>query len=187
MHPQIQAIFDDAENRYLKPEELQVIAQYVDSLPERLELYRTLRDREIEIMQWVVDQLQAQVPQAPLEIVERSVKNALLMLRYCGMGMLLDDETIVHNRFLTWVSQSAKVYNTEKIDTYLYQLLNQRLQTVLGAQPMRFLSPTLITIQTALLSAEPTHGMAIGSHALCNDICPHLSSPHLPNPGEEGV
>jgi hypothetical protein len=162
MHLQIQEIFDNAENRYLKPEELTVITQYVDSLPERLELYRSLRDREIEIMQWVVDQLQAEMPQEPPEIIERSVKNALLMLRYCGMGMLLDDETLVQERFLNWVSQGIKVYNTEKIDTCLYQLLNQRLQTVLGAQQMKFLSPLLITAQTALLPTEPTNGLAIG-------------------------
>jgi hypothetical protein len=162
MHPQIQEIFDDAENRYLKPEELKLLAQYVDSLPERIDLYRTLRDRELEIMQWVVDQLQAQFPQEPQETIERSIKTALLMLRYCGMGMLLNDETLVQKRFLSWVSQSVKIYNTEKIDTSLYQLLNQRLQRMLGVQQMKFLSPMLTATQTALLSAEPSNELAIG-------------------------
>jgi hypothetical protein len=162
MHPQIQEIFDDAENRYLKSEELKFITQYVDSLPERLEVYRTLRDREIEIMQWVVDQLQAQMPQEPQEIIERSVKNALLMLRYCSMGMLLNDETFIQERFLNWVSQGIKVYNTEEVDASLYRLLNQQLLKVLGVQQMRFLSPMLKMAQNALLPAEPTNSLAIG-------------------------
>lgn len=163
MHPQIEAIFDDAETRYLKPEELKLITQYVQSLPERLEVYRTLRNQELEVMQWVADQLQAQMPQEAQELLERSIKNALLMLRYCSMGMLLNDEALVKERFLRWVSQSAEVYNTEKIDTALYRFLNQRLAKVLGAQQMSFLSPMLEMAQNALLpQSEPANGAALG-------------------------
>lgn len=163
MHPQLENIFDDAENRYLKPEELRYVTQYVESLPTRLEIYRTLRDQEIEIMQWVADQLQAQLPQEKPEDLERSIKNALLMLRYCGMGMLLNDETFVEKRFVGWVSQSIKVYNSEKIDTHLYRLLNQHLKQVLDANQMSILSPMLTRIQSSLLPhPEPMNGVAIG-------------------------
>ncbi|GAB4376103.1 MAG: hypothetical protein Kow00121_22690 [Elainellaceae cyanobacterium] len=157
MHPEIEAIFDNAENRYLKPEELKFITQYVESLPERLEVYRILREQELEIMQGVVDQLQAQLPQEPTELLERSIKNALLMLRYCSMGMLLNDEAFVKMRFLDWVSQSTKVYDTEKIDTLLYRLLNQRLNQILTPPQMALLSSILIKTQSALLvsKAEP--------------------------------
>lgn len=68
MPPQLEAIFDDAESRYLKPNELQLLSQYVDSLPVRLSAYRTLRDRELEVMQLVADQLQAQLPNEKLRI-----------------------------------------------------------------------------------------------------------------------
>lgn len=159
MHPQIEDIFDNAENRYLKPEELRCISQYVESLPERLEVYRNLRDQEIEIMQWVADQLQTQMPQTAIEILERSIKNALLMLRYCSMGMLLNDEEFVKNRLLDWVSPSITVFDTEKIDKALYRLLNQRLEQVLGKQQMRWLSPILAMAQDALLSSKPEPAM----------------------------
>lgn len=163
MHPQIEAIFDDAETRYLKPEELRFVTQYVESLPQRLDIYRNLRDQELEVMQWVADQLQAQLPQEEQELLERSLKNALLMLRYCSMGMLLNDEVFVRERFLNWVSQSAKIYNTETIDKHLYRLLNQQLSRVLGSKQMNVLSPMLTMAQTALLpQPEPTNGAAIG-------------------------
>lgn len=162
MHPQIEAVFDNAETRYLKPEELRLITQYVQSLPERLAVYRSLRDQELEVMQWVADQLQAQMPQEEQELLERSIKNALLMLRCCSMGMLLNDEALIQERFLRWVSQSAKVYNTEKIDTTLYRLLNQRLTKMLGAKQMSCLSPMLTIAQNALVSqSEPVNGAAI--------------------------
>lgn len=163
MHPQLEAIFDEAENRYLKPEELKLINQYVESLPARLEAYRNLRDQELEIMQWVADQLQTQFAQEPVEHLERSLKNALLMLRYCSMGMLLDDEAFVEDRLLSWVKQTVKVYNTEKFDIALYRLMNQRLTQALGAKQMSFLSPILAMAQNALLSSsEPANGVAIG-------------------------
>jgi len=163
MHPQIETIFDAAETRYLKPEELKLVTQYVESLPQRLDTYRNLRDQEMEVMQWVADQLQAQLPQEEKELLERSLKNALLMLRYCSMGMLLNDEGLVRERFLNWVSQSTKIYNTEIIDTHLYRLLNQQLSRVLGSKQMNILSPMLTMAQTALLpQPEPANGAAIG-------------------------
>lgn len=163
MHPQIESIFDNAEARYLKPEELKFVTQYVESLPQRLDAYRTLRDRELEVMQWVVDQLQLQLPQEDQELLERSIKNALLMLRYCSMGMLLDDEALVKSRFISWVTQSNKVYNTQTIDTRLYRLLNQQLEKVLNPRQMGFLNPLLKMAQTALLPhTEPANGAAIG-------------------------
>jgi hypothetical protein len=151
MHPQLEEIFDEAENRYLKPEELQLITQYVGSLPERLETYRTLRDRELEVMQWVADQLQAEMPQEKVENLERSLKNGLLMLRYCSMGMLLNDETFVKERLISWVSQTVKVYNTQAIDTVLYRLLNQQLSQVLSSKQISYLAPLLKLAQNALL------------------------------------
>ncbi|MBD3880479.1 hypothetical protein IFO70_01780 [Phormidium tenue FACHB-886] len=163
MHPQIEEIFDDAENRYLKIDELKLVSQYVKSIPERLAAYRSLRDREIEIMQWVADQLQIELPQAKTEDLERSLKNALLMLRHCAMAMLIDQETIVRDRFINWIAPTVEVYQTQAIDMRLHQLLNQRLRQTLGNQ-MNLLSPLLLKAQSALMpqAAESLNGAVIG-------------------------
>ncbi|MBD2056351.1 hypothetical protein H6F88_10015 [Oculatella sp. FACHB-28] len=150
MHPQLETIFDEAENRYLKPEELSLLGEYVDSLPERLEAYRNLRDRELKIMQSVADQLQLELPQQKVEMLERSIKNALLLLRYCAMGMLLNDETFVKERLLGWLSQTIQVYDTRSIDAVLYRLLNQRLKQALNPRHLTLLSPMLLLAQNTL-------------------------------------
>lgn len=155
MHSQIESIFDEAENRYLNPEELGVLSQYVQSLPGRLETYRQLRDRELDIMQQIADQLQAQMPQEKVEALERSIKNALLMLRHCGMAMLLDDEVMVRERLLSWLSKTIQVYNTREIDAKLYQLLNQKLSQVFTPQQMSLLNPVLTLAQNELLKQVP--------------------------------
>lgn len=152
MHSQIAAIINDAETRYLKLEELKLITQYVASMPERLDAYRNLRDQELEVMQAVVDQLQVEFPQESEANLERSIKHALLMLRYCALSLLTNDETLVQHRFLDWVVPLAKVYETKAIDAKLYRLLNQQLAKALTSKQMSYLSPSLSLAQEALLS-----------------------------------
>lgn len=150
MHPHIEALFDDAESRYLKPEELNVLSQYVKSLPTRLNTYRTLRDCELEVMQQVADRLQVELAQEKIEHLERALKNALLILRYCAMGMLLNDQSFVQERLMGWLSGTMRFYNSKAINTVLYRLLNQYLMEVLGSQPMQLLTPYLTLAQTLL-------------------------------------
>jgi hypothetical protein len=152
MHPDIEALFDDAESRYLKIEELSVLNQYVDSLPERLEAYRHLRNHEVDIMQPVADELQASLPHVSIENLERSLKTAILLLRHSAMAMLLNDEAFLQKRLLNWVEKTAKVYNTQPVDQVLYPILERKLGQVLTAQQMGFLKPPLALAQQALLN-----------------------------------
>jgi hypothetical protein len=152
MHQQLESLFDEAESRYLKPEELGVLSQYVDSLPQRLETYRLLRDQELDLMQQVADQLQTAMPQEKTETLERSIKYALLMLRYCAMAMLLNDNSFVQNRLLSWLTRTVQTYNTQTVDMALYRLLNQRLSQVLTPQQLSLLKPPLALAQSTLLS-----------------------------------
>lgn len=163
MHPQLESVFDEAEKRYLKPEELTVLNQYVGSLPNRLELYRQLRDREIDVMQTVADNLSASMPNASQANLERSIKNALLVLRYCAMGMLLEDQSFVQDKVSGWLKDSMQAYNTTEIDTQLYQLLDQQLAQVFDAQQMGLLRPMLELAQSKLFGNEkPVTADALG-------------------------
>ncbi len=155
MHSQIEALFDEAENRYLKPEELGLLNQYVNSIPARMTVYQALRDRELEIMQPVADQLQAALPQESLEALERAVKNGLLALRYCAMAMLLNDEKLVGDRLSGWLGGTMSLYNNPTINGVLYSLMQQRLTEVLGAQAMSLLAPHLQTAQAVMNSLSP--------------------------------
>ena len=152
MHPQIASVFDEAENRYLKLDELKLIGQYVASMPERLDAYRNLRDSELEIMQAVVEQLQVEFPQEPEENLERCIKNALLMLRYCALSLLVNDDSLVQHRFLDWVKPLTQAYETKAIDSKLYRLLNQQLAKALSSKQISYLSPSLSLAQDSLLS-----------------------------------
>lgn len=154
MQSQLEAIFDEAETRYLKPEELTVLSQFVDSLPERVEAYRTIRDQEIQLLQQVADRLEAEFPQEKTEVLERSLKHGILTLRYCALGMLLNDESLVQKRLIDWLNQMVEVYNTRAIDTALYRLLEQGLNQTLSQKQLALLKPFLSLTANALAGSQ---------------------------------
>lgn len=152
MHPKLEAIFNEAESRYLKPEELKIISQYVESLPSRMETYQQLRDKELEIMEAVASQLEAQQPQSKTSDLERSLKNAMLMLRYCGIAMLLNDESFVKERLLGWLDGIVETYNSSQIETKLYRLLWQQLSEVMSKEQLNLLKPSLTIVKETLIN-----------------------------------
>lgn len=160
MHPQITQLFDEAESRYLKPDEIGTVHQYITSLPERLDAYRSLRDQELDLMQRVANQLQHDA-NISIETLERSLKHALLLLRSSAMAMLLDDETYLQKRLLQWLTPTMQVYQSQAIpersaaiDTALYRSLNQQLQQTLTPQQLQRLKPMLVLAQTTLLHTK---------------------------------
>ncbi|OUC14765.1 MAG: hypothetical protein B0A82_10570 [Alkalinema sp. CACIAM 70d] len=108
MHPVIETLFDEAENGYVPPGTLAEMNQYMKSLPERLAAYRTLRDREIQVMQKVVDELQSQFTGEPVERLEQSLKTGILVVRHCAMAMLMQDERYLEERLMTWLEETTK-------------------------------------------------------------------------------
>ncbi|MBP0013101.1 MAG: hypothetical protein J7545_11540 [Roseofilum sp. SBFL] len=154
MNTDLETLFAEAENRYLKPEELKGLTEYVESLPQRLETYSQIREKEVEIMQAVADQLPQYFPNTSVEDMERSIKNAMLMLRYCAMSMLINNDKLVQDRFVDWLSQSMAMYETQDFDKALYKLLNQQLMKSLKPEQIKLIKSPLILAQTQLLKSE---------------------------------
>ena len=104
MIPKIQELINQAQDRYLALDELRLIESYVSSLPDRLNLYKLIRDREIDILQSVADQVPTELPNVTLEDLELGIKNLVLVLRYSSMAMLLNDENFLKERLLNWLA-----------------------------------------------------------------------------------
>ena len=111
----LDALFESPDKRYLDANDLSILSQYVSSIPERVRVYRTVRDQEVTIMQAVADTLQQQTNQ-PEDLVERSIRNGLMVLRYVAMAMLLDDQGFIEERLRGWLPEIVKAYETQAID-----------------------------------------------------------------------
>ncbi|MGB3137334.1 MAG: hypothetical protein WBG38_17430 [Nodosilinea sp.] len=155
----LQALFNSPDQQYLSSDELSTLSQYVSSIPERMVVYRTLRDQEIAIMQPIADALQHQAGH-PEALVERSIRNGLMVLRYAAMAMLLDDEGFVENRLQGWLPEMVKAYETQAVDQQLFQLLKRQLSKVFSQAQLSLLKPSLEKAQSLMLNTRETVTLA---------------------------
>jgi Phycobilisome protein len=141
MHPEIEALLDQAENRFLKGEELIAFKRQVATLSQRLKIYEFLREKEVSIFQPIANKLEETFPDAKEETLERSLKHWVLVLRYCAMAMLLNDRDFLEQRLLGWVSGIVEAHQTHKIEATVCNLLQTRLKELLSEQARAILQP----------------------------------------------
>lgn len=153
MHPNIQTLLYGAEARYLKPGEIEAYKSYTSSLARRLETYELLRDSEINIFQPIADQLLKAYPQQQ-QMVEKSLKNWLSVVRYCAMAMLQDNPEFLQRRVLEWLTDTVQAHQTRAIDTSLYKLLQAQMSQILAKEQLTLLQPFLAQAAATLLCAE---------------------------------
>jgi hypothetical protein len=150
MHSDIQALWYEAEDHYLQPQEIKVFKHYADSLGQRLETYKHLRDREIDIFQPIADRLSDTFPQVKEELLTRALKHWLAIMRYCAMAMLLNNPEFLQHRLLEWLSPQIEAYQLEEIESKLYEFLEISLQRLLSQKQLALLQPFLSQAQTTL-------------------------------------
>lgn len=154
MHPKIATLMDEAESRYLKPEEIEAFKHYAVSIAHSLKVYEILRDKEVAIFQPIADELVKALPQTNQETIERALKHWLLALRYCAMAMLLNDRDFLQQRLLEWLKGLIQTHQTKEIEVKLYQLLQSRLKELLPAQGLTLLQPFLKQAEATLLETN---------------------------------
>lgn len=147
MKPVIETIFHDAENHYLKPEVLTEVSQYMTSLKDRTNLYRTIRDQELNWMQPIADELENHFPEEQTIRLETCLRHAMLALRHCSMAMLMDDPNYLTHRFLGWFHESIEIHASLEIDRHLHTALRKQLSLNLSAPQFRLITPFLDQIQ----------------------------------------
>ena len=151
MIPKIQELINQAQDRYLATDETGLIDGYVSSLPDRLKLYKLVRDREIDILQAVADQVPAELPSVTDEELEVGIKNLILVLRYCSMAMLLNDENFLKERLLNWLEGIMSMRDMRRLNETLYKLLNQVLRQQFSPTQLTLLQPLITAAQVTLI------------------------------------
>ncbi len=150
MQPEIKRLLYEAEDHYLKPEEIESFKHHASSFAQRLEAYELLRNAELAIFQPVADQLLEAFPQKQQEI-ELALKHWLSVLRYCAMAMLMNNPEFLQRRLLEWLVDLVQVHQMQAIETTLYQLLQAQLQEQLSDQNLALVQPFLAQAEDTLL------------------------------------
>jgi hypothetical protein len=124
---------------------------YVSSLPDRLKLYKQLRDREIDLLQAVADQVSVELPNVTDAELESGIKNLILVLRYCSMSMLLNDESFLKERLLNWLEGIMSMRDMRRLNETLYKLLNQGLRQQFSPAQLALIQPLITSAQVTLI------------------------------------
>ena len=151
MIPKIQELISQAQDRYLVTDELDLMESYISSLPDRLKLYKLIRDREINILQEVADQVPKEMPNVTVEDLEMGIKNLILVLRYCSMAMLLNDQNFLKQRLLNWLEGIMSMRDMRRLNETLYKLLNQGLRQHFSPTQLDMFQPLITAAQVTLI------------------------------------
>ncbi len=151
MMPKIEELINQAQDRYLASDELGLMESYISSLPDRLKLYKIIRDREIDVLQAVADQVSTELPSVTDEDLETGIKNLILVLRYSSMAMLLNDENFLKQRLLNWLEGIMSMHDMRRLNETLYKLLNQKLREQFSPSQLALIQPLITAAQVTLI------------------------------------
>jgi len=121
-------------------------------VPTRLQIYKKLRDRDVPILQAVADQVDRELPNADPKDVEKSISSLMLVLRYCAMALLMNnDEAFLKQRILRWLEQVSTAYNLRRINEVIFRYLNQLISQEFSPAELGLLQPLITTAQVTLI------------------------------------
>jgi len=143
MYPELQALIHEAEYSYLGSDDLESLSAHIATLAEKINGYKKLRDEELNIFQEVADKLEAKFPEENTQVLENSLQHWLLITRYCGMAMLLNNPEFLERRLLEWLTDIVQVRQSQAIDEAVRSLLVVGLNKLLSEQEVAYLLPFL--------------------------------------------
>lgn len=144
MYAELKELLYDAEDHYLQPGEIDNLRQHVDSLQQRLKIYKSIRDQEITIFQAIADQMDG-------EITSEAIGHWAAILRYVSMGMLLNSKEFIHRRILEWLNPVIQAHDRVSLDNRIYQSLCNQFKEILTEEQWQILQPFFFEVQTTIL------------------------------------
>ncbi|MFN4065730.1 MAG: phycobilisome protein [Thermosynechococcus sp.] len=151
MHTELMNLYYKAEEKYLSNVDIKVFRHHIESLQQRLSTYEFLRDHEIEIFQPVADALQKQYPTENPQTLEQVLRQAIALLRYAAMAMLLNNPEFLQHRLLEWLTAVVHAHQTQTLWRSCHELLSGRLKEMLPDAEQDLVLPLLEQAQATLV------------------------------------
>lgn len=127
MNRDIRGMLSDAEGRYLEPTEQSMLKEFAESLDTRLETMRAIQAKEGEMVEPAVQAVLEEHPEAARKhdkLEDKTRRDVTLVLRYCTMAMVRDDQSFLEEKLLHWFRTIIQAYEmTDFADTAYSKLL----------------------------------------------------------------
>jgi Phycobilisome protein len=154
MYTAIADLLYQAESKYLEESDLNLLKDYIESLSQRLEIYKILREQELAIFQPIANQLNDIFSQEELQKIELALKYWIAVLRYCGMAMVINDADYLTHHILEWLSPQIQAHQIQSLSNKLFVLLRKNLSKKLSFDQFILLKPFIKQIEQSLLKIE---------------------------------
>lgn len=146
MNSQLETMLTEAEGRYLSTGEEAKLTVYMDSLPRRMAAMRAVEAAEGELISRTLNDLYGAHPDYKdryQSFSKKAERDITLVLRYCTLAMVRDDETMLAERLLYWLNTIFTAFNFGAALDTAYRALARHTEAVLPAEHVELLAPYL--------------------------------------------
>ncbi|MGQ9837702.1 MAG: phycobilisome protein [Cyanobacteriota bacterium] len=148
-------LLQNTEGRYLCPDELRSLRDYVEGIPKRVRIYQVLQSKENELLDQVIEKFRPTLPNLTRRhgalAWERCRRDLSMVWRYCCMAMLLNDEDYLRDKLLYWMETILKSFKMRDECKPAYKLMIDSLTSIFGSQESEMIRPYLILAKTMLV------------------------------------
>jgi hypothetical protein len=142
----------EADGRYLDPQELQPLEEYVQSYANRLETYQHLRDLGEKVVLMALRKLAITYPELVQQHGGRCKYDMSEVLRYIAIAILRDDETFFKDQMMVWLDTILLAHKRQAQCSQAYRNLQEAIATTLPAAAANLVRPYLDLILQSLQS-----------------------------------
>ncbi len=146
MSSTLEKVWLEIEDNYILPQGQDTLIQFSRSVEQRLSALADLEKVEEQICNETADLIFERYPKVEKrpDGREKTVRDLLLILRYCGQAMLRDDSQFLEDQLLHWLRTMLVAFqfgNNCLADSYVW--LDQRCQHHLKPETYAYLKPFL--------------------------------------------
>jgi len=143
----LENVVERSDGSYISSQDLLTLDRSIASWQMKREVYDLVQTQENEIIDRVLINFQEQLPalaqQLSEDILNKCRRDLTLVLRYCAMAMLFQDEELLKDRLLSWMQNIMRALRHQKINNCVYQLLQQEVQEKLPQEQANLMLPYL--------------------------------------------
>jgi Phycobilisome protein len=142
----------EADGRYLDPQELFPLEQYLQSYSTRLTTYQQLRDQSDKLVLAALRKLAQAHPDLIQTHGQRCKYDMTEVLRYIALSILRDDEVFFKEQMMSWLDTILLAHKRTSQCTTAYRYLQEAINATLPAASGTLIRPYLDIVLMSLQS-----------------------------------
>ncbi|MEB3337708.1 MAG: phycobilisome protein [Leptolyngbyaceae bacterium] len=142
----------EADGRYLDPQELFPLEQYLQGYTTRLATYQQLRDQSDKLVLYALRKLAQAHPDLIQHHGQRCKYDMTEVLRYIALSILRDDEVFFKEQMMSWLDTILLAYKRTNHCTIAYRYLQEAINAALPPANSTLTRPYLDIVLMSLQS-----------------------------------